>query len=107
MPATRPRWSPWAATATPGGSGTPAAAALGLAAGPGFSIGAATVVSVHGVSLGPVPALPLLAALPDTQAVPLLAFASQAVPALAAERAEHARVDVNLSGSGSLCEVRM
>ncbi len=60
-----------------------AAAALGLAAGPGFSIGAATVVSVHGVSLGPVPALPLLAALPDTQAVPLLAFASQAVPALA------------------------
>jgi uncharacterized protein DUF6350 len=60
-----------------------AAAALGLAAGPGFSLGAATVVSVHGVSLGPVPALPLLAALPDTQAVPLLAFASQAVPALA------------------------
>ncbi len=60
-----------------------AAAALGLAAGPGFSIGSATVVSVHGVSLGPVPALPLLAALPDTQAVPLLAFASQAVPALA------------------------
>ncbi|MGY1652688.1 cell division protein PerM [Geodermatophilus sp. SYSU D01119] len=60
-----------------------AAAALGVAAGPGFSVGAATVVSVHGVSLGPVPALPLLAALPDTQAVPLLAFASQAVPALA------------------------
>jgi hypothetical protein len=60
-----------------------AAAALGVAAGPGFSVGAATVVSVHGISLGPVPALPLLAALPDTQAVPLLAFASQAVPALA------------------------
>ncbi len=60
-----------------------AAAALGVAAGPGFAIGTGTVVSVHGVSLGPVPALPLLAALPDTQAVPLLAFASQAVPALA------------------------
>jgi hypothetical protein len=60
-----------------------AAAALGVAAGPGFSVGAATVVSVHGISLGPVPALPLLAALPDTQAVPLLAFVSQAVPALA------------------------
>ncbi|MGY1610293.1 cell division protein PerM [Geodermatophilus sp. SYSU D00700] len=60
-----------------------AAAALGVAAGPGFAVGSATVVSVHGVSLGPVPALPLLAALPDTQAVPLLAFASQAVPALA------------------------
>jgi hypothetical protein len=60
-----------------------AAAVLGLAAGPGFSVGSGTVVSVHGVTLGSVPALPLLAALPDTQAVPLLAFASQAVPALA------------------------
>jgi hypothetical protein len=60
-----------------------AAAALGLAAGPGFVVGSATVVSVHGVTLGAVPALPLLAALPDTQAVPLLAFVSQAIPALA------------------------
>jgi hypothetical protein len=59
------------------------AAVLGLAAGPGFSIGSATLVSVHGVTLGAVPALPLLAGLPDTQAVPLVAFASQAVPALA------------------------
>jgi hypothetical protein len=60
-----------------------AGAVLGLAAGPGFSVGSGTVVSVHGVTLGQVPALPLLAALPDTQAVPLLAFASQAVPVLA------------------------
>lgn len=60
-----------------------AAAVLGLAAGPGFAVGSGTFVSVHGVTLGSVPALPLLAALPDTQAVPLLAFASQAVPALA------------------------
>ncbi|WP_040338487.1 DUF6350 family protein [Candidatus Blastococcus massiliensis] len=60
-----------------------AAAVLGLAAGPGFTVGSGTLISVHGVTLGPVPALPLLAALPDTQAVPLLAFASQAVPALA------------------------
>ena len=60
-----------------------AAAVLGLAAGPGFYVGAGTLVSVHGVTLGSVPALPLLAALPDTQAVPLIAFASQAVPALA------------------------
>lgn len=60
-----------------------AAAVLGLAAGPGFSVGSGTLVSVHGVTLGSVPALPLFAALPDTQAVPLLAFASQAVPALA------------------------
>jgi hypothetical protein len=38
---------------------------------------------VHGVTLGSVPALPLLAGLPDTQAVPLLAFVSQVVPVLA------------------------
>ena len=60
-----------------------AAAVLGLAAGPGFFVGTGTLVSVHGVTLSAVPALPLLAALPDTQAVPLIAFASQAVPALA------------------------
>ena len=60
-----------------------ALAVLGLAAGPGFVVGAGTLISVHGVTLGAVPALPLLAALPDTQAVPLIAFVSQAVPALA------------------------
>jgi hypothetical protein len=60
-----------------------AAAVLGMSAGPGFFVGSGTLVSVHGVTLGAVPALPLLAALPDTQAVPLIAFASQAVPALA------------------------
>jgi hypothetical protein len=60
-----------------------AAAVLGLAAGPGFFVGSGTLVSVHGVTLGAVPALPMLAALPDTQAVPLIAFVSQAVPALA------------------------
>ncbi|WP_209309082.1 DUF6350 family protein [Blastococcus sp. CT_GayMR16] len=60
-----------------------AAAVLGLAAGPGFSVGSGTLVSVHGVTLGAVPAFPMLAALPDTQAVPLIAFASQAVPAIA------------------------
>jgi hypothetical protein len=60
-----------------------AAAVLGLAAGPGFLVGAGTSVSVGGVTLGSVPALPLMAALPDTQAVPLLAFVSQALPVLA------------------------
>ncbi len=60
-----------------------AVAAIGLAAGPGFAVGSGTLVSVHGITLGAVPALPLLAALPDTQAVPLLAFASQVLPALA------------------------
>ncbi|MGY1720569.1 DUF6350 family protein [Blastococcus sp. SYSU DS0552] len=58
-------------------------AVLGLAAGPGFSVGTGTLVSVHGVTLGSVPALPLLAALPDTQAVPLVAFVSQAIPVVA------------------------
>src|SRR4051812_38675317 len=60
-----------------------AAAVLGMSAGPGFFVGSGTLVSVHGVTLSAVPALPLLAALPDTQAVPLIAFVSQAVPALA------------------------
>ena len=60
-----------------------AAAVLGLAAGPGFFVGSGTLVSVHGVTLDAVPALPLLAALPDTQAVPLVAFVSQVIPALA------------------------
>ncbi len=60
-----------------------AAAVLGLAAGPGFAVGAGTLVSTSGVTLGAVPALPLLAALPDTQAVPLLAFLSQGLPVLA------------------------
>jgi hypothetical protein len=59
------------------------AAVMGLAAGPGFLVGAGTSVSVGGVTLGSVPALPLMAALPDTQAVPLLAFLSQALPAIA------------------------
>lgn len=60
-----------------------AAAVLGMAAGPGFTVGAATLVSADTVTLGPLPALPLLAALPDTQAVPLVALVSLAVPALA------------------------
>jgi hypothetical protein len=59
------------------------AAVVGLAAGPGFLVGAGTLVSAGGVTLSSVPALPLLAALPDTQAVPLLAFVSQALPVLA------------------------
>ena len=60
-----------------------AAAVMGLAAGPGFLVGAGTSVSVAGVTLGSVPALPLMTALPDTQAVPLLAFLSQGLPAIA------------------------
>ena len=59
---------------------TPPPPCSGWPPGPGFFVGSGTLVSVHGVTLGPVPALPLLAALPDTQAVPLLAFVSQVVP---------------------------
>jgi hypothetical protein len=59
------------------------AAVVGLAAGPGFLVGAGTFVSAGSVTLGSVPALPLVAALPDTQAVPLLAFLSQALPVVA------------------------
>ncbi|WP_138756783.1 cell division protein PerM [Modestobacter altitudinis] len=59
------------------------AAVMGLAAGPGFLVGAGTSVSTGGVTLGSVPALPLMAALPDTQAVPLLAFLAQALPVVA------------------------
>ena len=80
-----------------------AAAVLGLAAGPGFVVGAGTLVSVHGVTLGAVPALPLLAALPDTQAVPLIAFVSQAIPALAGLVAgQHGRPVVHRRDGGSV-----
>jgi hypothetical protein len=46
-------------------------------AGPGFSVGAGTSVSVFGSSLGPVPAFPLLGALPDgsSPGLPALALA--------------------------------
>jgi hypothetical protein len=42
----------------------------GYAAGPGFAVGAGTVVSPFGSALGPVPALPLLAALPQGDGAP-------------------------------------
>ena len=41
-----------------------AAAVLGVAAGPGFVVGSGTSISVHGVTLGSVPALPMLAVCP-------------------------------------------
>ena len=84
--------APWAARGpgarAAGAGAAPAAQRRGGRArvsppGPGFFVGSGTLVSVHGVTLGAVPALPLLAALPDTQAVPLIAFVSQAMPALA------------------------
>jgi hypothetical protein len=44
--------------------------AAAYATGPGFAVGAGTGVSPFGVTLGPVPALPMLAALPQSDAPP-------------------------------------
>jgi hypothetical protein len=64
----------------------PTAAVWGaaFAVGPGFAVGVGTSVAPAGVALGPVPALPLLGALPGTGPVPALALAALAVPPLAA-----------------------
>ncbi len=52
--------------------------------GPGFAVGAGTVVSPSVVSLGPVPAFPLLSALPDSGPTPAWVIALVAIPVLAA-----------------------
>ena len=52
-------------------------------AGPGFAVGAGTAVSVFGVTVGPVPAFPLLAALPQTPDVPAVHWIAPAVPVVA------------------------
>lgn len=51
--------------------------------GPGFAIGTGTVVSPTAVILGPVPAFPLLAALPADGATPFWTPGLMAIPALA------------------------
>lgn len=51
--------------------------------GPGFAVGTGTGVSVFGVQLGAVPALPLLAALPDGDRLPVLAWMVLGVPVAA------------------------
>ena len=65
---------------------TPNAVLLGGAylLGPGFAVGAGTVVSPAVVILGPVPAFPLLAALPDDGATPGWATALMGLPVLVA-----------------------
>ncbi|MQA02825.1 MAG: hypothetical protein GEV07_08930 [Streptosporangiales bacterium] len=55
--------------------------AIGYAAGPGFSLGAGTLFAPGGVTAGPVPAFPLLAAVPTS--APPWAWAVLAGPALA------------------------
>jgi hypothetical protein len=64
---------------------TPNAVAWGsaLALGPGFSVGAHTSVTLIGVHLGAVPALPLLAPLPGSGSSPLLAWLMLAAPVTA------------------------
>jgi hypothetical protein len=52
--------------------------------GPGFAVGASTVVTPTGVALGPLPMFPLLAALPDAGPTPAWSVALLAVPPLIA-----------------------
>uniref|UniRef100_UPI000B2457FD cell division protein PerM n=1 Tax=Streptomonospora alba TaxID=183763 RepID=UPI000B2457FD len=56
---------------------------LAYAVGPGFSVGAGTIVAPTGVSVGAVPAFPMLAALPDNGPAPVLSLAALGVPFLA------------------------
>lgn len=56
--------------------------AVAVLLGPGFAVGSGTTVSVFGVSLGLVPGLPLVAALPDEPAVPLGALLGLVIPAV-------------------------
>lgn len=53
------------------------------AAGPGFAFGTGTSVSAFGVSLGPVPAFPLLAALPSGDPAPVVSWPWLVTPAAA------------------------
>lgn len=52
--------------------------------GPGFAVGTGTVVSPSAVQLGPVPAFPLLASLPDDGATPWFTTALMGLPVLVA-----------------------
>lgn len=57
--------------------------AVCYALGPGFAVGAETLVAPTGVSVGALPALPMLAALPANGAAPVLSLAALAVPFVA------------------------
>ena len=56
---------------------------VAYAAGPGFAVGAGTGVSPFGATLGPVPAFPLLAALPEGGTPPAWVRAALVLPVLA------------------------
>lgn len=51
--------------------------------GPGFALGEMTVVAPTGVSVGPLPLFPMLAALPENGPAPMLSLGALAVPFLA------------------------
>ncbi|WP_285761263.1 cell division protein PerM [Nocardiopsis ansamitocini] len=53
------------------------------AIGPGFALGAETTVAPTGVVLGPVPHLPMLAALPESGPAPVLSLVALAAPLVA------------------------
>lgn len=57
--------------------------AVCYALGPGFAVGEMTVVAPTGVSVGPLPLLPMLAALPENGAAPVLSLAALTVPFVA------------------------
>lgn len=50
------------------------------AVGPGFAVGTGTMVAPTGVAVGPLPAFPMLAALPDNGAAPVASLAALAAP---------------------------
>ncbi|PDP85196.1 hypothetical protein CQJ94_23550 [Glycomyces fuscus] len=57
--------------------------AVCYALGPGFAVGTGTVVAPTGVSVGPLPMLPMLAALPPDGAAPVASLLALAVPFVA------------------------
>ncbi|MBR8743154.1 DUF6350 family protein [Nocardiopsis sp. MG754419] len=57
--------------------------AVCYALGPGFAVGTGTLVAPTGISVGALPALPMLAALPANGAAPMLSLAALAVPFVA------------------------
>ncbi len=57
--------------------------AAAYAVGPGFAVGVGTTVAPAGIALGPVPAFPLLSALPATGPAPTASLVALAVPVIA------------------------
>lgn len=57
--------------------------AVAYSLGPGFALGEMTIVAPTGVSVGPLPLFPMLAALPENGPAPMLSLGALAVPFLA------------------------